>query len=244
MATTRIRELEGVQNRKDHYFVDPRQIIVTDGWNPRTDFSGHKELVESIKANGVLVPLRVRRGGENDEQIFLLDGERRLRASLEAEAEAVPCIFERTTMNDVEAMVLSLVTNQGKPLEPIEEAVAFGKLRGWGLNNAEIARRVGKSEGHVRNRLLLLDASPAVQQAVAAKQVKPSDATRIVRQAEGNIDAQNTKLRQTLGSPQPKRRTPFMIVTDMLPKLSPEELAIVATRAQGMIAPIRSAINA
>jgi hypothetical protein len=42
--TTRIRQLEGVGNRKDYYYVDPRRITVQGGWNPRTDFEGEENL--------------------------------------------------------------------------------------------------------------------------------------------------------------------------------------------------------
>ena len=103
-------KLDGATRRGGFYHVDPEKIIVRDGWNPRQDFEGHADLMASIIENGVQVPLRVRRG--QDDAIVLIDGERRLRAVLAAreaghDIQAVPAIFERNGMSDVEAMVLA-----------------------------------------------------------------------------------------------------------------------------------------
>ena len=198
--TTRIRQLDGVGARKDYYHVDPRAIRVENGWNPRTDFAGLDDLKNSIIENGVLVPLRVKRGP--DDEIILIDGERRLRATLTAieegrDIQSVPCIFERNGIGEIEAFFLSLLANQGEPLNPVEEAEAFRRLKGWGLSIAGIAKRIGKSPEFVRGRLALVDASPEVQNAVKTEQVGIKDAIKIVKNAGGNIKAQNKALAGT-----------------------------------------------
>src|SRR5258706_12170843 len=64
--------------RSDLFKVDPKQIVVRDGWNPRTQFD-ISDLKDSIREHGVLVPLRVRINGDTVE---LVDGERRAPATL------------------------------------------------------------------------------------------------------------------------------------------------------------------
>jgi ParB/RepB/Spo0J family partition protein len=185
-------KMDGIVGRGDQYRVDPRIIVVQDGWNPRTDFSGQDELKLSIIENGVRQPLRVKK---QDNRIILIDGERRLRATLQAIAEghaieSVPAIFERNGVNDIEAMFTALITNEGKPLDPVEEATAFYRLQNWGVSVGDIARRMGKSESHVRNRLALVDAAPELKAAIQAKQVGTVDAVKIVKESGGNIEAQ------------------------------------------------------
>ena len=200
-------KLEGIQRRTDYYLIDPRAIIVQDGWNPRTDFSGEHELKRSIIENGVKVPLRVK---NVDGSIILIDGERRLRATLKAISEgheiiSIPAIFERKGISDVEALVTALITNEGKPLDPVEEARGLQRLINWGLTIKDIAGKVGKSEVHIRNRLALTDASPQVQQAVQEKTVTLSDAAKITRQSGGNVAAQDEALK-TVKKDAPVRR--------------------------------------
>ena len=79
MGKHALQEVEGFQKRKEFFMVDPKVIVVKDGWNPRTDFSGEPELRDSIIANGMLVPMRVKKV---DNTLELIDVERRLRAAL------------------------------------------------------------------------------------------------------------------------------------------------------------------
>ena len=174
---------EAISGRSNLYNVDPRHIKVQDGWNPRTDFSGEDELMDSIQENGVKMPLSLKKNGED---LFLIDGERRLRACLKLIAEgvdikSVPCLFTQNTISDTEALMLSLVTNDGKRLDPTEEAEAFRRLKGWGLTVAEIAKRIGRSTVHVYRRLILVDASPELKDEIKAKNINLVDAENNVK---------------------------------------------------------------
>jgi ParB family chromosome partitioning protein len=227
--TTRIRQLEGVGARKDYYHVDPLRIIVKDGWNPRTDFSGEEDLMASIIENGVQVPLRVRRGLD-DTEIVLIDGERRLRAVLRAldegnEIKSVPCIFERTGISDTEALLMSLITNQGKPLDATEEAGAFRRFVNWGMTVQDIAKRIGKSAEFVRQRLTLVDAAPAVKTAVKNGEISIAQGVSIVKESHGDPDQQQVALAQapTKNARSPKRST-FQTIKDRAAKLSRGQL--------------------
>ena len=238
MAGKRIRNLEGVKNRNDFFQVDPRQIVVNPGWNPRLNFA-EEELKDSIIENGVLVPLRVKRNP--DDTIVLIDGERRLRATLRAieeghEINTVPCIFERPQISESEAMFVTLVTNQGKPLDPTEEAEAFQRLVNWGQTTGDIARRIGKSLEFVRQRLALVDASPQVKAAVQQGRTAVKDAVKIVKQSGGNIEAQNQALTNTRTKGQTRtRRTTKQIILDKAAGLKRDDIEDLIEQLKSML---------
>jgi ParB family chromosome partitioning protein len=130
--------------------------ITANPYQPREVFedAGLDELTTSIRDNGVLQPLVVRRVAEGRFQ--LIAGERRLRAARRAGLERVPIIVREA--NDGEALELALVENlQRENLNPLEEARAYQRLGDeFGLGQEEIAQRVGKSRSTVTNSLRLL----------------------------------------------------------------------------------------
>lgn len=124
--------------------VQPRKRFPTDGL---------KELSESIARYGVLNPLTVRsRAGKYE----LVAGERRLRASKMAGLVEVPCIVIDVNMED--ASLLALIENiQRKDLDFVEEAEGISQLiRLFGMSQEEAARRLGKSQPSIANKLRLL----------------------------------------------------------------------------------------
>lgn len=195
------KKYEQVVGRRDMYFMDPKQLIVQDGWNPRKDFSpaldeDDQALVESIRENGVLMPITVR---NIDDKMFLVDGWRRFCAVTYlnengAEIKSIPAMLARRNISDVEAMLTALNSNTGKPLRPTEEADAFNRLVGWGLSQSDIARKIGKSPTHVKRRIELVDAAPEVKTAVDKKEINLNDAIEIVQTSKGNIEKQRDGL--------------------------------------------------
>ena len=188
---------EAVLKRRDIFEIDPRKIEVQGGWNPRTDFSGEDELKLSIIENGVLEPLTVKAVGE---RVILVDGERRLRATLLAimdghEIVSVPAMLARRGISDIEAMFTAIIKNDGKPLSPVEEADAFRRLAAWGVTQSDIAKRIGRSQPYVSGRLVLVDAAPEVRKAIAEKKVKIKDASRIIKKSGGSVERQQQELR-------------------------------------------------
>ena len=122
---------------------------------PRKSFEPEAlgELSVSIKNYGILNPLTVRlRGGKYE----LVAGERRLRAARMAGLREVPCILLDVNMED--AGLIALVENlQRKDLDFIEEAAGISQLiRMFGMSQEEAARRIGKSQSAVANKLRLL----------------------------------------------------------------------------------------
>ena len=133
----------------------PAEEIAPNPVQPRKAFEDKalEELSQSIRSYGILNPLTVRcRGGKYE----LVAGERRLRAAKLAGLTEVPCILLDVNMED--ASLIALVENlQRKDLDFIEEAIGLSRLiRMFGLSQEEAARRIGKSQSAVANKLRLL----------------------------------------------------------------------------------------
>ena len=122
---------------------------------PRTVFHQEKmfELAESIKANGILQPLLVRKQGDGFE---IVAGERRWRAARIAGLATVPVLVQ--DIADENILTLALIENiQRDDLNAIETAVAFDRLsRELQLTHEEIGRRTGKDRTTITNFLRLL----------------------------------------------------------------------------------------
>lgn len=122
---------------------------------PRRSFDeeGLAELAASIRSCGILQPLTVRRAGEGYE---LVAGERRLRAARIAGLREVPCLVAQVGEED--SALLALMENlQRRDLDCWEEAQAIARLISrYGLSQEEAARRVGRAQPTVANKLRLL----------------------------------------------------------------------------------------
>lgn len=122
---------------------------------PRSDFDNDSlsELAESIRSYGILNPLTVR---VKNSRYELVAGERRLRAAKLAGLREVPCIMLDVDLEN--AGLIALIENlQRKDLDFVEEAIAIHRLiRMFGLSQEECAKRIGKSQSAVANKLRLL----------------------------------------------------------------------------------------
>ena len=160
MAFTRKRE-RGLFESNRVMFLSVDSIVPNPN-QPRKQFSreGLMELSSSIKEHGVLQPLSVRR--LNSYRYELISGERRLRAAKLAGLETVPCIL--VNADDLESSLLALIENlQRRDLDFIEEATALQTLiSSYSLSQEEAARRVGKSQSAIANKLRLLRLSPSL----------------------------------------------------------------------------------
>ena len=134
-------------------------VLHPNPYEPRKRFSpdGLEELAASIREHGVLQPLTVRKV---DGSFELVSGERRLRAARMAGLSEVPCIV--IDVDGVCSSLLALVENlQRRDLDFLEEAMALDRLiHTYDLSQEEAARRIGKSQSAVANKLRLLKLSP------------------------------------------------------------------------------------
>lgn len=139
----------------------PVAVISPNPCQPRKSFFQEdlEELAASIREHGVLQPLSVRKLSKGYE---LISGERRLRAARMAGLQEVPCIL--VSVDSEGSSLLALVENlQRRDLDFVEEAAALARLiQTYGLSQEEAARRIGKSQSAVANKLRLLRLSPEV----------------------------------------------------------------------------------
>jgi ParB family transcriptional regulator, chromosome partitioning protein len=137
----------------------PRQIF---------DEQALQELAASIKANGLVQPIIVRRRPvPNDARFEIVAGERRWRASQVAELTEIPVVVQDVA--DDKLLELALIENiQREDLNPIETAIAFDRLvKELDLSHEELGRRTGKDRATITNFIRLLKLPKELQDAVA-----------------------------------------------------------------------------
>jgi len=149
--------------------IDPNPL------QPRRAFQSERlsELAQSIRANGIIQPLVVRKVGDRYQ---LVAGERRWRAAKLAGVEHVPAVVQN--IPDDRLLEISLIENiQREDLNPIETAVAFDRLgRELNLNPEDIGARTGKDRTTITNFLRLLQLPSDLQQLVAERRLSAGHA--------------------------------------------------------------------
>ena len=149
----------------------PEDKIVPNPYQPRKVFDEEKleQLAVSISQYGLLQPITVLQLDSGQYQ--LIAGERRLLACRKLKMKEIPVIL--TTMDDERCSALALVENiQRCDLNFFEEAAAIQKLmKVSGRTQQEIAKKLGKNQSTVANKLRLLQFSGKVQEAILAAQL-------------------------------------------------------------------------
>ena len=171
---------------------------------PRKNFKPDElaELADSIKQNGILQPIIVRKQGTSYE---IVAGERRYQAAKLAGLDEVPVVIR--DISDEDVFKLALIENlQRSDLDPIEEAQGYNQLIDKnGLTQEEVARLVSKSRSSITNTLRLLDLPNEVQDLMSEGKLTAGHARAIlavpseegrVRLAE-KVVAQGLSVRQT-----------------------------------------------
>jgi ParB family chromosome partitioning protein len=145
--------------------IDINQIE-TNPFQPRTEFdeTALRELAQSIKEQGVIQPVTVRKLGYNKYQ--LISGERRLRASKMAGLAKIPAFIR--VANDEQMLELALIENiHRENLNAIEVAISYQRLIDeCNLTQEEVSEKVGKSRSAVANFLRLLKLPAEIQLAI------------------------------------------------------------------------------
>lgn len=140
--------------------------IETNPFQPRTDFEGQalKELSESIRQQGIIQPITVRKLGYDRYQI--ISGERRFRASKMAGLEVIPAYVR--IANDQAMLEMALVENiQRENLNPIEIGISYKRLIDeCNISQEQLADKVGKDRSTVTNYMRLLKLPPKIQAAI------------------------------------------------------------------------------
>ena len=131
--------------------------LLPNPYQPRKQFKSEDllSLAESIKENGILQPLLARRIN-NSDYYEIIAGERRLRAAILANLATVPCLI--VDCDYEESAVYSIIENiQRSDLSFFEEAQAISQMQNhFGMTQEQIAKRLGKSQSALSNKLSLL----------------------------------------------------------------------------------------
>ncbi|HVY17958.1 MAG TPA: ParB/RepB/Spo0J family partition protein [Rhodopila sp.] len=136
----------------------PIDQIDTNPFQPRMDFDPQEleSLTDSIKVQGVLQPILVRRHPTEPDRYQIIAGERRFRAAGLAGLTEIPTLLR--DMDDSDAAVVALVENlQRQDLNPLEEAEGYQRLLDdFGLTQEALGHAVSKSRSHIGNTIRLL----------------------------------------------------------------------------------------
>ncbi|HYI67103.1 MAG TPA: ParB/RepB/Spo0J family partition protein [Candidatus Limnocylindrales bacterium] len=166
------------------------------GSNVRTDVAGLDELAESIRSVGILQPIRVEESGAG--RYALVYGQRRLAAAREAGLQTIPALVDGKNRTGTVLVTTQLVENlQRHDLNPLEEAAGLRLLLDTEpkLNQAALAKRIGRSAPYVSNSLRLLKVPESIKEALrdgrlsgtharAIASLPPDEATELGRRAQ------------------------------------------------------------
>ena len=161
--------------------------IIPNKNQPRLDFydDSIKGLAESIKQNGLLQPVTVRKNGDKYE---LIAGERRYRASLLNGASDIEAIIMESS--DEESANLALIENlQREDLNAIEQAMAMRRIMSSeGLTQNELAKRLGYRQSTVANKLRLLKLPEYIKQAISHGTITERHARALLNVPEDKLE--------------------------------------------------------
>ena len=168
--------------------------IVPNRYQPRTEFTEADlaQLADSIKQNGVLQPVLVRRKGDGVYE--LIAGERRMRAAKLAGLLTVPAIIRNSS--DEQALEIALIENlQRQDLNPMEAARAYHRLmQEFGFTQEAVAQRIGKDRSSIANIARLVNLPKEIQDLVESGALSTGHAKVIL--GLSSLQAQLTLARQ------------------------------------------------
>ncbi len=166
---------------KDAVLKVPLNKLKPNPYQPRKNFDENalNDLANSIKVHGILQPIVAIKTNENEYTIIA--GERRWRASKIAGLKEVPVIL-LTGKKDKEYLELAILENlQREDLSPLERALSYKRLQDeFGLTQAEIGERVGKSRVAVSNTIRLLELDDEVKNALEKGEISENHARALL----------------------------------------------------------------
>jgi len=198
--TDSVQQPKGSRNIPSHQTtIDQRQEnsigdisiseIETNPYQPRTEFDqvALNELAESIKTQGLIQPITVRKIGANQYQ--LISGERRLRASKLAGLNRIASYVR--SANDQQMLEMALIENiQRENLNAIEVALSFQRMmEECSLKQEQLGERVGKNRSTVTNYLRLLKLPPAIQISIRDQKISMGHARALI-----SVDGEDKQL--------------------------------------------------
>lgn len=173
--------------RTDIYTIDPRNVVIVENFNVRKEFA-LDELKEQIKLQGVLNPITVVpfKDEDGNEKYRLVDGERRVRATLAAieegaEIARIKAIFLPRNTKEEDLLIEQMMRNEGKNFTEYEQALMFQRFRDkFGYSQSEIAAKFGKSATFIGRCLSLLELAPEIQEKIENGEISTGAVRQIV----------------------------------------------------------------
>lgn len=161
--------------KTDIYKIDPRNIVVEDGFNSREDFGDIDTLAKQIEENGILNPISVVpfKDENGNEKYRLIDGERRYRAVMSlldrgVTIDRIPALFQPKSADQKALLVQQIIRNEGKGFNEMELAIAYKKLLDEGMTKEEIAEKIaGGKHSKVNYCLGHLNRDERIQKLIA-----------------------------------------------------------------------------
>lgn len=158
------------ENDRDRVIDIEAEKITPSRYQPRIIFDEEAiaELAQSIQENGLIQPVSVRKVEDHYE---IIAGERRFRACQLLNMEKIPCYV--LTPNEDQAAQMALVENvQRRDLTAIEEAKSYVQImRQCGLTQEEVAKKIGKSQSSVANKIRLLNLPEDIQEGILENKI-------------------------------------------------------------------------
>jgi|SRR5579885_159970 len=168
-------------------------LIEPNSFQPRTNFNEERleELAQSIRSNGVIQPLLVRK--ISSEKYQLVAGERRWRAAQRANLQKVPCVVKEIPEDKM--LELALIENiQRQELNAIEEAYAYKRLiETLEITQEALAQRVGRDRTFITNYLRLLRLPEDIQHLVESEKLSMGHARALLGIDDPNIQRKLAK---------------------------------------------------
>jgi ParB family transcriptional regulator, chromosome partitioning protein len=144
--------------------IDPEELI---------------EIADSVREKGVIQPLIIT-NGENDDKYYLIAGERRLKAAQLAGLKKVPVVIKDSSPQEM--LEIALIENiQRKDLNPLEEAYAFKQMIDeFGISQDDIAKKVGINRVTVTNKIRLLNLPDQVKEDILNEKLSEGHARALL----------------------------------------------------------------
>lgn len=184
--------MKDLNDRKEIINI-PIDEIAPNPYQPRKEFNGSslEDLASSIKEYGVLQPINVRKIGEKGYE--LISGERRLRASKLAGKSHIPAVIIEVIEQD--SAVIALIENlQREDLNFMEEAEGYHNLiNDHGMTQEELARKVGKKQSTIANKLRLLKLKDSIKKTILENELTERHARALLKLPDDTLQEKALK---------------------------------------------------
>ena len=170
--------------------ISPAKILIDESRNPRKDYGDIGELMKQIKTIGrIIEPLLVR---ETSDGFDLIHGFRRMRAWAKLVDEkfvlpTVPVEVLQGELSEEDELLLHFIQNDGKNLTPLEQGSLFSVLKSMSWSIKDISDKVGKTQAHVGNMIMLIEETTDITKELVAKEkVAATEVIRVHRDNQRN----------------------------------------------------------